>query len=322
MIRLKHCSAVLLALLLAQAPVWGKTFPERPVTFLVPFPAGTATDVIARIVGNKLSEKWGQSVVVDNRPGAGGNIGSETAAKAKADGYTVLWATVANSISTTLYKKLQYDFRDDFDAVTLVTNLPLVLVTNQSRSYGTLPEMIAFAKTQKEDLTYGSGGVGTSNHLAGEMLNSLGGIQMVHVPYKGTPNAYSDLIADRISVMFDNIVPAMAQIRTGNLKPLAVASLERSPQLPKVPTVSESGYPGFEAVSWVGMVVPHGTPAGVIEKINHDTVAALNDPEVREKLTVFGAQVKPSTPAEFDTFIDAEIEKWAKVIRQANVTIE
>ncbi len=322
MIRLKHCSAALLALLLAQSPVWGKTFPERPVTFLVPFPAGTATDVIARIVGNKLSEKWGQSVVVDNRPGAGGNIGSDTASKAKPDGYTVLWATVANSISMTLYKNLQYNFKDDFDAVALVTSLPLVLVTNQNRSYETLPEMIEFAKTQKEALTFGSGGVGTSNHLAGEMLNSLGGIRMVHVPYKGTPNAYSDLIADRISVMFDNIVPAMAQIRTGNLKPLAVASLERSPQLPKVPTVSESGYPGFEAVSWVGMVVPRSTPAQVIEKINQDTVAVLNDPDVREKLTVFGAQVKPSTPAEFDAFIDAEIEKWAKVIKQANVTIE
>lgn len=322
MTRLKHTIGMLLATLLIQTPAWAETFPERPVTFLVPFPAGTATDVVARIVGDKLSAKWGQSVIVDNRPGAGGNIGSESAANAKADGYTVLWSTVANSISTTLYKNLQYDFKNDFDAITLVTKLPLVLVTNQDRSYETLQEMVEFAQGHKEDLTFGSGGVGTSNHLAGEMLNALSGTDMVHVPYKGTPNAYSDLIADRISVMFDNIVPAMTQIKTGKLKPLAVASLERSPQLPNVPTVSESGYPGFEAVSWLAMVVPHGTPPEVIEKINRDSVAVLNDPEVRERLTVFGAQVAPGTPAELDAFIDNEITKWAKVIQQANVSIE
>lgn len=322
MIRLRHSMGVLLAALLVQTPAWSEEFPKRPVTFLVPFPAGTATDVIARIVGNELGNKWGQSVVVDNRPGAGGNIGSESAAKAKADGYTVLWATVANSISTTLYKNLQYNFRDDFDTVTLVTKLPLVLVTNQSRNYGTVPDMVEFSKGHKEALTFGSGGVGTSNHLAGEMLNVLSGTEMVHVPYKGTPNAYSDLIADRISVMFDNIVPAMVQIKTGKLKPLAVASLDRSPQLPNVPTMNESGYPGFEAVSWLAMVVPHGTPVDIVEKINRDAVAVLSDPKVQEKMTTFGAQAEPGTPAELDAFIDNEITKWAKVIKQANVTVQ
>lgn len=322
MIKLKQSIGIFLAGLVLQTPAWSEEFPTRPVTFLVPFPAGTATDVIARIVGNELGNKWGQSVVVENRPGAGGNIGSESAAKAKADGYTILWATVANSISTTLYKNLQYNFKDDFDAVTLVTKLPLVLVTNQSRNYGTVPEMIEFAKSQQEDLTFGSGGVGTSNHLAGEMLNALSGTHMVHVPYKGTPNAYSDLIADRISVMFDNIVPAMVQVKTGKLKPLAVASLDRSPQLPNVPTMSESGYPGFEAVSWLAVVVPQGTPKGVIDKINRDAVAVLNDPNIQKKMTTFGAKAEPGTPEELDAFIDNETTKWAKVIEQANVTIE
>lgn len=320
--KLKSSIGIVLTALMVQTPAWADTYPNRPVTFLVPFPAGTATDVVARIVGDKLSAKWGQSVIVDNRPGAGGNIGSEAAAKANADGYTILWATVANSISTTLYKNLNYDFKTDFDPVTLVTKLPLVLVTNKARNYETLAELVEFNRTQNEQLTFGSGGVGTSNHLAGELLNSLSGIEMVHVPYKGTPNAYSDLIANRVSVMFDNIVPAMAQIKTGNLKPLAVASLERSKQLPDVPTVSESGYPGFEAVSWLALMVPQGTSPAIIDKINRDANAVLNEPEVRERLAVFGAEVSPGTPAELEAFIDDEIAKWAKVIKQANVRTE
>ncbi|MGB6102792.1 MAG: tripartite tricarboxylate transporter substrate binding protein [Pusillimonas sp.] len=319
----KSLPALLLSLMaFAPQASWANSFPDRPVTFLVPFPAGTATDVVARIVGERLGEKWGQSVIVDNRPGAGGNIGSEYASKAKPDGYTVLWSTVANSISATLYKNLQYDFVKDFDPVTLVTKMPLVLVANKAHEYDTLAQLVDYAKTHKGGLTFGSGGVGTSNHLAGEMLNSLTGIEMVHVPYKGTPNAYSDLIADRISIMFDNIVPAMAQIKSGSLKPLAVASLQRSPALPDVPTVDESGYPGFEAVSWLAMVVPAGTPEDVIKKINTDTVAVLSDPGIQEKLSVFGAQTDPGTPEQLEAFVDNEIKKWAKVINTANISIE
>ncbi|MGH8858366.1 MAG: tripartite tricarboxylate transporter substrate binding protein [Polaromonas sp.] len=290
-------------------------YPNKPVRFVVPFPAASATDVVARTVGQKLGEKWGQPVVIENRPGAGGNLGTEVAAKAPNDGYTILWGTVANAISATLYTKLNYNFTRDFAPITLVAKTPLVLVTNKTVPAANVQQLITYAKGRSEKIAFGSGGVGTSNHLAGEMFNSLTGSGMVHVPYKGTPAAYTDLVAGRVDVMFDNIVAAMPQIRSGQLKPIAVTSAKRSVALPEVPTVSESGLPGFEAVSWLGMLVPTGTPQPIIEKINHDVIAVLALPDVRERLAATGAELAPGTPAEFDAFIRNEISKWAKAVK-------
>lgn len=299
----------------AMAQSGAASYPNKPVRFVVPFPAASATDVVARTVGQKLGDKWGQPVVIDNKPGAGGNLGTELAAKAPNDGYTILWGTVANAISATLYPKLSYNFTRDFAPITLVAKTPLVLVANKSLPASNVPQLITHAKGRSEKLTFGSGGVGTSNHLAGEMFSSQTGSNMVHVPYKGTPAAYADLMAGRLDVMFDNIVPAMPQIRSGQLKPIAVTSAKRASTLPDVPTVAESGLPGFEAVSWIGLVVPTGTPQAIVDKLNQDVLAVLALPDVRERLAATGAELAPGTPAEFGAFIKNEISKWAKAVK-------
>ena len=310
-------AAVLLAALApaAIAQPGAGTYPNKPVRFVVPFPAASATDVVARAIGQKLGDKWGQPVVIENRPGAGGNLGTDVAAKAANDGYTILWGTVANAISATLYSKLSYNFLHDFAPIMLVAKTPLVLVTNKAIPASNVSQLITHAKGQPDKITFGSGGVGTSNHLAGEMFNTLTGIGMVHVPYKGTPAAYTDLVAGRVDVMFDNIVAAMPQIKSGQLKAIAVTSAKRSAALPDVPTVSESGLPGFEAVSWLSLLVPAGTPPPIIEKINRDVTAVLALPDVRERLAATGAELAPGTPAELDIFIRSEISKWAKAVK-------
>ena len=290
-------------------------YPSKPVRFIVPFPAASATDIVARAVGQKLGDKWGQPVIIENRPGAGGNLGTELAAKAPNDGYTILWGTVANAISASLYTKLNYNFTRDFAPVMLVAKTPLVLVANKAVPASNVAQLIAHAKGQPDKISFGSGGIGTSNHLAGEMFNNLTGSDMVHVPYKGTPAAYTDLVGGRIGVMFDNIVAAMPQIKSGQLKALAVTSAKRSAALPDVPTASESGLPGFEAVSWLSLLVPTGTPQPIIEKINRDVTAILALPDVRERLAATGAELAPGTPAELDAFIRSEIAKWAKAVK-------
>ncbi|HEY3047715.1 MAG TPA: tripartite tricarboxylate transporter substrate binding protein [Polaromonas sp.] len=310
-------AAVLLAALApaAMAQSGAGTYPNKPVRFVVPFPAASATDVVARAIGQKLGDKWGQPVVIENRPGAGGNLGTDVVAKAPNDGYTILWGTVANAISASLYTKLSYNFQTDFAPVMLVAKTPLVLVANKTVPASTVSQLIAHAKGQSDKIAFGSGGIGTSNHLAGEMFNNLTGIGMVHVPYKGTPAAYTDLVAGRVGVMFDNIVAAMPQIKAGQLKAIAVTSAKRSAALPDVPTVSESGLPGFEAVSWLSLLVPTGTPQPIIEKINRDVTAVLALPEVRERLAATGAELAPGTPAELDAFIRTEMTKWARAVK-------
>lgn len=313
--------AALSPLAMAQSSAAG-TYPTKPVRFVVPFPAASATDVVARAVGQKLGEKWGQPVVIENRPGAGGNLGTEVAAKAPNDGYTILWGTVANAISASLYPKLSYNFQQDFAPVMLVAKTPLVLVANKAVPASTVPQLIALAKGQSDKISFSSGGIGTSNHLAGEMFNNLTGSGMVHVPYKGTPAAYTDLVAGRVAVMFDNIVAAMPQIKAGQLKAIAVTSAKRSSALPDVPTVSESGLPGFEAVSWLSLLVPTGTPQPIIEKINRDVTAVLALPDVRERLAATGAELTPTNPAELDAFIRTELTKWAKAVKVSGAQAE
>lgn len=300
----------------------GIAWPNKPVRFVVPFPAATATDVIARTVGQKLSEKWGQPVVIDNRPGAGGNLGTDIAAKSGNDGYTLLWGTVANAISPSLYSKLSYNFNKDFTPIMLVAKLPLVLIANKAVPANNLAQLTAYAKSSSNKLSFASGGVGTSNHLAGQMFSTSTGAGLMHIPYKGTPSAYSDLLAGRVDIMFDNIVPAMAQIKTGQVKPIAVSSAKRSAALPDVPTVSESGIPGFEAVSWVGVLAPAGTPKPVLDKIHQDLLAVLALPDVKERMSATGAELSPGSPADFDTFIRNETTKWAKAVKDSGAQAE
>ena len=310
------------AMATAGSMAWAQTYPDRPVRVVVPFPAASATDVLARTIGQKLSEKWRQPVVIDNRPGAAGNLGTEIAAKAPADGYTILMGTVANAISATLYPKLSYNFVKDFEPVTLVATTPLVLVANPKFPGSTVKDVISYAKSKPGELNFSSGGTGTSNHLAGEMLKSMTGVNMVHVPYKGTPAAYNDLLAGQVSLMFDNIVAVMPHIKAGSVKPIAVTSANRVPSLPDVPTVSESGVPGFEAVSWIGAMVPVGTPKDIISKINTDVVAVLNMPDVKEKLAASGAELKPSTPEQLAEHIRKEIDKWGKAVKSSGAQAE
>ena len=294
-------------------------YPNKPVKILLGFPAASATDVIARAVGQKLSEKWGQSVLIDNRPGAGGNLGSEIAAKQPADGYTIFFGTVANAISTSYYSKLNYDYLKDFTPITLVATTPLVLVANNKVPVQSVKELIAYAKANPGKLNFGSGGPGTSNHLAGEIFKSATGTDLIHVPYKGTPAAYTDLMSGRIQLMFDNIVAVMPQIKAGALRPIAVTSAQRSASLPNLPTVAEAGIPGFEAVSWIGALVPAGTPKEIVDKLHADFVAVLRMPDIQERLGQLGGVVVGNTQEQFAAWNRDEIAKWAKAVKDANV---
>jgi tripartite-type tricarboxylate transporter receptor subunit TctC len=305
-----------LALTLAAAGnALAQAWPNKPVKIIFGFPAASATDVVARAVGQKLSERWGQPVVIDNRPGAGGNLGSEIAAKLPPDGYNIFFGTVANAISTSYYSKLNYDYLKDFTPITLVATTPLVLAVNPSVPVKNVKELIAYLKANPGKVDFGSGGPGTSNHLAGEMFKAATGTDMTHVPYKGTPAAYMDLMSGRISLMFDNIVAVMPHIKSGALRPIAVTSANRATSLPDVPTVAESGIPGFEAVSWIGALVAAGTPRDIVDKIHTDMVAVLRMPDVQEKLAASGAVVVGNTQQQFAAWNRNEIDKWAKAVK-------
>ena len=302
----------------AQPPQW----PTKPVRIVFGFPAASATDVIARAVGQKLSDKWGQAVVIDNRPGAGGNLGSEIAARAPADGYTIFFGTVANAISASLYSKLNYDYLKDFTPVTLVATTPLVLVANPAVPARNVKELTEYAKANPDKLNFGSGGTGTSNHLAGEMFKAETGTKLIHVAYKGTPAAYNDLFSGQVSLMWDNIVAVTNHVRSGRLKPLAVTSAQRAASLPDVPTMAESGLPGFEAVSWIGALVPAGTPQPIVDKIHTDLVAVLRMPEVKQQLGALGAIVVGNTQDEFAAWNRNEIAKWAKAVKDSGAKVD
>lgn len=299
-----------------------QAWPTKPVKIIFGFPPASATDVIARTIGQKLSEKWGQPVVIDNRPGAGGNLGSEIAAHQPADGYTIFFGTVANAISASLYSKLNYDYLKDFTPITLVATTPLVLVANPAVPAKDVKELIAYVKANPGKINFGSGGVGTSNHLAGEMFKSATGTDLVHVPYKGTPAAHTDLLAGQISLMWDNIVAVTGHIKNGRLKPIAVTSAQRAVSLPDVPTMAESGLPGFEAVSWIGALVPSGTPKEIVAKIHTDMVAVLRMPDVQEKLGASGAVLEGNTPEQFAEWNRKEIAKWAKAVKDSGARVD
>jgi len=298
------------------AGAFAQTYPTHSIRLVVPFPAGGTTDILARAAAQKLSESLGQAVVVDNRPGAAGNIGADLVAKSAPDGYTLLMGTVGtHAINPGLYAKMPYDHVKDFVPVVLVAGVPNVLVVNPAFPVNSVAELIALARAKPGTINFASSGSGTSIHLSGELFKTMAGIDMTHVPYKGSSPALTDLMGGQVQIMFDNLPSALPLIKAGKLRAIAVTSLKRAPALPDVPTISESGLPGFEASSWFGVLAPAETPAPIVAKINADVNKWLQSPEAREQLLAQGANAAGGTSEQFAAHIRAETEKWAKVVK-------
>ncbi|MGE4242401.1 Bug family tripartite tricarboxylate transporter substrate binding protein [Ramlibacter sp.] len=303
-------------------------WPNRPVRIVVPFPAGGTTDILARAIAPELSRAFGQQFIVENRGGAGGNVGAELVAKSPGDGYTFLMGTVGtHGINRALYDKMPYDPIKDFAPVTMVAGVPNVMVMNpdKARAYGinNVRDFIRYAKANPAKLNMSSSGNGTSIHLAGELFKSQAGVYMVHFPYRGSAPALLDLVGGTMDVMFDNLPSALQQIRAGKLKPLAVTSLQRSAALPDVPTIEEAaGFKGFDATSWFGLLAPAGTPADIVNRVQQEVAKALATPAMKEKLVAQGAIPSGNTPAEFARHIDAEHRKWAAVVKASGAKVD
>ena len=313
--------SLLLALLAAVAPAAAQdAYPSKPVRIVVPYPAGGVADLLPRTVGAKLSEKWKQPVVVENKPGASGNIGMAEGARAEADGYTLVLAPTGNlTVNQFLFANLPFDVAKDFTPVTVLATSPNVLVVHPSVPAKSFKELIAYAKANPGKLNFSSPGSGSGAHLAGELLNVEAGIKAVHVPYKGMAPAVSDLVGGQVQMMFAGISTALPHIRAGKLVPLAIASPQRSPQLPDVPTVAESGFPGFDVTSWYGIVVRSGTPPAIVKKLHADMADALAAADVKEKLAGLGLDPLGNSPEDFAKMIAAESRKWSEIVRKADI---
>ena len=317
-------SAVVLgAGLLGGTSALAQAYPTKPVTIIVPFAAGGTTDILARIIGQALTAELGQSVVVDNRAGAGGNIGGQAAAKAAPDGHTLFMGTVGtHAINASLYKKMPFDPVKDFAPLTRVANVPNLLVANPAQPYKSVKDLIAYAKANPGKVNFGSSGNGSSIHLSGELFKSLAKVDMQHVPYKGSAPAVTDLLGNQIGIMFDNMPSAIQHVRSGKLVPIAVTTAKRSPELPNVPTIAEAGVPCYEATSWFGMFAPAGTPAPVLARLNAALVKVLAQPDVKKKINEQGAETYSETPAQFAAFIQAESVKWGKVVKESGASVD
>src|SRR5712691_7683316 len=311
-----------LVALLAAAAAPAQTWPSKPVRYVVPFPPAGATDILARIIAEKLSGPLGQSVVVENRPGAAGNVGTEFVAKSAPDGYTILQLTVAQSISATLYAKINYDVEKDLAPAAMVALVPNVMIVHPSVAAKSVAEFIALAKAKPGKINFASSGSGTSIHMSAEMFKMLTGVNIVHIPYKGSGPALADMLGGQVDVMFDNLTSSIGHIRSGKLRALAITSATRYPELPELPTMQEAGVPGYEASAWFGIVVPKGTPRNIIMRINGEVNKALAQPDTKEKLLQQGAIAQPWTPEQFGDFIHNEIVKWAKVVKASGAKVE
>ena len=301
---------------------FAQSYPARPIRMIVAYPPGGGTDIVGRMMGQKLGENLGQTVVVDNRGGATGNIGTEIAARATADGYTLLMGNVApNAINVSLFKKLPFDPVKDFAPVSLVAVTPNILVVQPSSPVKTVKDLIALAKSKPGTLNFPSAGVGSSSHLAGEMLKSMAGIDMVHVPYKGGGPALVALLSGQVQLMFATLPAAMPHVKSGKLRPVAVTTSHRSQALPELPTIAESGVPGYEAATWYGLLAPAGTPKAIVDRLHAEIVKILAT-DTRQRLAAQGFEPAGTTPAEFAGYIKSEIVKWGKVIKDAGIRPE
>jgi len=319
--RLRLVLAVLLAS--AATSVTAQEYPNRAIRIIVQFQAGTSTDILARVIGQKLSEAWGQQIVVDNRAGAGGIVGTELGARAPADGYTLtMGVSSAFGINPGLYPKLPYDAVRDFEPITNIANVAQTLVANPSLPAKTVKELVALARAKPGQLAYASLGSGSTSHLTMELFRSTAGIQLNHIPYKGSPPAHADIIGGQIPFMFDAMPAVLPHVKGGKLRGVAVSTRERSPFLPELPTVAESGLPTFEAFGWIGIVAPAKTPAPVLDKLNREIVRILNTPEMKERLASLAFTPVGDTREAYGRFIQAEIAKWTKVVKDSGAKVE
>ena len=315
-------AAALLALASPGAFAQGPTYPARPITMVVPFPPGGPTDLIARVIALKLGEQMGQTILVDNRAGANGNIGALLVAKAQADGYTLLYNTSSITLSPALYKNVAYNVQKDFAPVALVAVVPLALVINPLIPANTVAEFIAYAKAHPGKLSYGSAGNGNVTHLAAFQFVQANGLDATHVPYKGSAPADVDLVGGQIEFMTDTVNSVMGFVRSKSMKMLAVTTAKRMSLFPNVPTLAESGMPGFEVGAWQGVMVPAGTAPAVIERLNTEINKALNSPDVRARLAQQGAEPLGSTPQEYAAYVKKELARWAGVVKATGVTLD
>ena len=307
----------------AWAQLAAATWPTRSIRLVVPFPAGGAADLFARLVGTELAQGLGQPVIVDNRPGAGGNIGAREVAQAPADGYTLLLGTVGTqAINPTLYGNLPYDTRTAFIPVAMIGSVPNVLVVNPALPVKSVAELTALARSKPGKLNMGSSGNGSSIHLSGELYKHLAHVSILHVPYRGGAAALTDLMGGQIDLMFDNLPTSLPQIAKGSLRALAVTGPQRSPQLPDVPTMAEAGLPGYESTAWSGIFVPAGTPAAVVQRLHDEVVTALHSAKVRARYRDLGAEAPEMSQARFDAFVRQEYDKWAEIVKVSGARAE
>ncbi len=321
-----RAAVVACALVLAATPVHdaaAQAFPSKPVKLVIPFPPGGSLDNIGRLIAQKLSETWGQQVVIENKPGAGGNIGADAVAKSPADGYAVVMGALStHAVNPSLYAKMPYDAAKDFAPISLVAITPNVLIVNAAMPVTSVKEMIAYAKANPGRTNFGSGSNGSAGHLAGELFKLETGTDVAHIPYKGGAPALQALLAGDTQFMFDNLANAMAQVKGGKVRAIAVTTAQRSKLAPDLPTMAEAGMPGFDISTWFGLLAPAGTPPDVIAKWNADVVKVLNSPDVREKMLAQGAEPSPQTPAEFASFIAREREKYARIVKASGAKVD
>jgi tripartite-type tricarboxylate transporter receptor subunit TctC len=320
---LMSMAAALASVALADAASAQGVYPAKPIRMIVPFPPGGGTDILSRLVANKLTESVGWQIVVDNRGGAGGNIGLDAAAKAAPDGYTMVMGQTSNlTINPSLYSKLPYDSLRDFTPVSVVASSPIAFMVFAKAPYRTLNDLIAAGKAKPGEVTFATTGNGTVGHLTGELMQRIAGVKFVHVPYKGSAQAFPDLLGGRIGFFLASLETAIPQMKAGAIRTLAVTSAQRVPALPEIPTVGESGYPGFETATWYGILVPKGTPQPIVARLGTEIVKVLESADVRERMAANGgATIKPG-PAAFDAQLKSELTKWSRVIREAGVKIE
>lgn len=321
----RHVIGVVCAALCAAAAsplAWANDYPNKPVKLVVPYPPGGPTDIVARVVAQKLQEQMGQSFFIENRPGAGANIGAEAVARSPADGYTLVVATTAHAINPSLFAKLSYSITKDFAPISQLTSGPLVIVTNPATPANNVKELIALAKSKQSGLNYASSGNGQSTHLSAELFNAMGGVKMAHVPYKGSAPALTDVMGGQADLMFDTMLSSMPHVKAGKLKALAVTSSQRSPSAPGIPTVAESGLPGYEAIAWNGLLAPAGTPKEVVDRLSAELKKVLDNPEVAQRFEAQGFAAAWSTPTAYAGFLQAEVDKWGKVVKASGARID
>jgi tripartite-type tricarboxylate transporter receptor subunit TctC len=311
------------ALLAMPAAAQAPAYPAKPIRYVVPYPPGGPLDIVARSLAQKLGPRLGQQVLVDNRPGAGGNIGAELVAKAPADGYTILMGAVAtHAINPHLYRTLPYDPVRDFTPVTLITQVPNVLVVHPSLPVRSVSDLIALARAKPGALSFGSGSIGSAGHLAGELFKVMAKVDMVHVPYKGAAPAVADLLGGQIQLMFDNLASALPHVKAGRLRAVAVTTERPSPQVPQLPTIAASGLPGFDVSTWFGVFAPAGLPPAILERLHAELSAALKQPDVRAQLANLGAEPAALSPQAFAAFVQRELAKYEAVVRASGARVD